>query len=237
VPERAKGYLFEYEIVSVQRGMAKIKYTDRIINPNGTKFEIFKETDETQTMQYRTQDIEKSHELWQQANGRVNAAIYHQKEALIRATKGSDAVIDVEAIDMTDIDAIFSEKGRGPQFLEIEFEPCTPEPEQYSNEKGEVFKKWLWKHRLTGRSFYRHQSANGKSFDSGRLSKFLEGIKKHQHPLAYARAKHILNLNKLHKQAATKEIINPVIPLDRRQVLHQQVRTLLFQFFLNLEKY
>jgi hypothetical protein len=224
VPDRARGYLFEYELVNVLRGFATVKYTDRIIKPSGTSFEIYKETEETQTMQYRTQDIEKSHELWQQANGRVNASLYHQKQALIRATKATPVVIDLDAIDLSDIDAFFTEKGRGPHFLEMEFEPAEPEPEQYTNEKGEEFKKWLWKHRLTGRSFYRHQSASGNSFDSGRLSKFLESIKKRDNPVAYARAQHILTLNKLHKQVLTNANVNPVVPLDRRQVLHQQVR-------------
>jgi hypothetical protein len=196
-----------------------MKYTDRIIKSDGTSFEMFKETQETQTMTYRTQDIDKSHELWQQANGRVNAFIYHQKQALIKATKGTPEVIDVETNNLSDIDTFYMENGK-KGLLEFEFESCSPDPEEYTNEKGETLQKWKWKHRLTGRQFYRHQSRNGKSFDTGRLSKFLMDMKQHDNPLAYARAKHVIQLNKSTKQAITDDI---VVPLDRKQVLRQQV--------------
>lgn len=214
-------------MVRVSRGLATIKYTDRIYKPGAVSFESFKETEETQTMQYRTSELDKVHEQWQQAQGTVNAAIYKQKMALINASK----VIDVDSndpdtFDLSDIDAIFAAEGRGPRLLESEFYPCTEEPEQYINEHGEEKMKWKWCHRLTQKEFYRHQSNSGKSFDSGRLSKFLKDLKKHHHPLAFARAQHILVLNGL-KQVSQDVCQSPVLqPIDRKILLAQQVRPL-----------
>lgn len=172
-------------------------------------------------MQYKTNELDKVHERWQEANGMVNAAIYTKKMELLKSQ-----VTDVDAIeefDFSDIDALFESEGRGTHLLEHEFEPFTKDPEQYTNENGEIKMKWKWVHKLTLKQFYRHQSNSGKSFDSGRLSKFLKDLKKHHHPLAYARAQHILVLNGSQKQVVSNDTLSPALPLDRRVLLAQQV--------------
>lgn len=91
----------------------------------------------------------------------------HKKMELLKSQ-----VTDVDAIeefDFSDIDALFESKGRGTHLLEHEFEPFTKDPEQYTNENGEIKMKWKWVHKLTLKQFYRHQSNSGKSFDSGTL--------------------------------------------------------------------
>jgi hypothetical protein len=222
--------MFEYELSKVARGIATIRYTNRIIKNGGTCFETYKETEHTQTMQYKTSDIDASHEKWQQANSKVNAALYFQKQALIKSTECID-LIEPEIIDMKDIDELFSVEGRGPHLLEFEFDPVTEEPELYVNSHGEEKQKWLWKHRITGKTFYRHQSSSGKSFDTGRLSKFLQDLRKASNPLAYARAQHVLQLNGSLKQV-TNESNQPVVfQLDRKALLHQQVRNPQCVFF------
>ena len=98
-------------MVRVSRGLATIKY--RIYKPGAVSFESFKETEETQTMQYRTSELDKVHEQWQQAQGTVNAAIYKQKMTLINASKVIDVDLnDPDRFDLSDIDAIFAAEGR-----------------------------------------------------------------------------------------------------------------------------
>ena len=73
VPERARGYLFEYEIIKLDRSGPIIRYNNRIYKPGADSFETFKESEECQTMSYPAEEINKLHELWQKATGTCNA--------------------------------------------------------------------------------------------------------------------------------------------------------------------
>jgi hypothetical protein len=222
VPERARGYLFEYELIKIAGVIATIRYTDRIIKPHGTNFEIFKETDDPQMMDYRVSDIDNSHKKWQQANGRVNAATYHKKQELIKA---SGKVIDLEEdnFDMTDIDELFAAQGKGSHMLEHEFCPAE-EPVWYITKDGDNRQKQSWKHKMTGQTFWRFQNKSGKTYETGRCTKFLETMKIGRHPLAYARAKRILCLNGNQKYQVNDDEDMEVVPLDQETILSQQVR-------------
>lgn len=200
-----------------------MRYTDRIIKPLGTQFEMFKETEEPQMMAYRVSDIDISHERWQQANGRCNAVLYHQKQALLKATETVINVEDDDTFDLTDIEELFAAEGRGPHMLEYEFE-SVGEPVAYITQDQINSEKWCWKHKLTGKTFWRFQNKSGQSYDTGRCVKFLESIKKQSHPLAYARAMLILRLNGSKKHQVADERIPEAVPLDRKTVLLQQVR-------------
>jgi hypothetical protein len=208
-----------------------MRYTDRIIKPLGTSFEMFKETEEPQTMPYRVSDIDDSHEKWQQANGRVNAAIYIQKQALLKASGGVIEIDQDESFDFSDIDALFAADGRGSHMLEYEFE-AVGEPYSYVTTDGNNSQKWTWKHKMTGKTFTRFQNKSGKSFETGRCTKFLENLKKGAHPLAYARAQHILSLTNPQRHQVTDETsaMTEILPLDRRTILCQQVRFLWLHF-------
>lgn len=224
MPERAQGYLFEYELVKINRGTGTIRYTDRIIKPQGTNFEIFNETDEPQLMPYRLSDIDDSHEKWQQANGRVNAALYHQKQALIKASGATIVESNEDNFDMGDIDELFATHGKGSHMLEHEFCPLE-ESVWYITKDGDNRQKQVWKHKITGQTFWRFQNKSGKSYETGRCTKFLETMKKGRHPMAYARAKHILRLNgNLKYQVNDNDEDSEVVPLDRITILSQQVR-------------
>jgi hypothetical protein len=220
VPERARGYLFEYELLEVTRTGAVVQYTNRIYKPMGTSFETFKETDEAQSMTYPLADLDDSHELWQQALGRTNAFLFKERQALIAATTaGPVAPNSHPSVDVSDIDTFFQSEGKGPKLLEFEFEAVTPEPVSYVDRNGRPSFYWYWTHRTTGHPVKRFSSASGKSFDTGRLTKYLKTLKENTHPSAFARAQHILLLN----DSIREQIKDVPLTLDRRTLLGQQV--------------
>ena len=74
VPEEARGFLFEYQLIKVCRLGATIQYSNRMITPKGDKFCTFEETEDVQTMVLQLDErFKESHDLWQKANGRQNA--------------------------------------------------------------------------------------------------------------------------------------------------------------------
>lgn len=84
VPQRARGYLFEYEIVKMLRTGAMIMYNNRIYKPGADSFECLQETEEQQTMTYPATLLDDSHETWQKANSRVNARLFNERQALLK---------------------------------------------------------------------------------------------------------------------------------------------------------
>lgn len=108
--------------------------------------------------------------------------------------------IDIEEkVDMSDINELFGEKGRGPHLLEMEFEPVTDEPEAYvSARTGNETQCWRWRHLITGAVLKRFLSKSGKSWDTGKLSSYLRGLKENDNNRAYERAVYILKLNAKH---------------------------------------
>lgn len=223
MPPRARGYLFEYEIVKLSTTGPIIRYNNLIYKPGTDAFETFKETEEPQTMSYPTSDIDKRHEAWNKATAKCNAKIYLEKNALLSARKGDPKLANT-AFDMGDIDVFFQEHGCGSHLLEYDFTPDTPKAVPYTTENGQQSSYWRWTHKHTKISVKRYATASGKSFDSGRLSKYLRGISQQQFPLGYARAQKILLLNKsrLHLEEAIAS--GGRTSLDRKEILQQQVR-------------
>lgn len=196
VPQRARGYLFEYELAEVTSSGASIKYTERIYKPGSDSFEYFKETEEVQLMSFPLSSIDESHELWSKALGHTNAVAFVERERMEKIAKAT-VVSSEDAIgnfDMKDIDEMFTKEGKGPLLLEMDFKPDTPTWIPYINTKGENSAYWHWSHKLTGKSLKRFQAKTGKSFDTGKLSKYLKVLAKDtSHPLAAARAKKFLS--------------------------------------------
>ena len=232
-PERVCGYFFEYEITKVDRRLgATLRYTERVIKPLGVQFETFKETPGTeQTMQYPVNDVDDSHELWQKALGRTNAHTYETNEAIRRAQQ---VEVDDSAIaDFTDIDELFNQGGTGPHMLEMDF-ICDPAgPVEYLTKDKETSKYWIWNHRYTGYQLRRYLNPGGKSYETGRLAKCLRGMKEAQHPYAFARAQHILMLNRCSGESGAGESDLP-IALERKELVAQQVRVRLRRLLLLL---
>jgi len=174
-----------------------------------------------QQMPYPLADLDDSHELWQQALGRTNAALFKERQALLAATEGAASpATPTSTVDVSDIDSFFQTEGRGPKLLEFEFKPVTPEPICYVDKAGRPSYYWHWCHKLTGHPVKRFSSVSGKSFDTGTLTKYLNCMKPNAHPIAYARAQHVLLLNE-----SIREQVNGVAPpvLDRKTLLSQQV--------------
>lgn len=202
-----------------------MKYTDRVYKPGSDAFEYFKETEDSQHMSFPLSSIDDAHELWCKALGHTNAILYHEKqkkEAIAAAT----VVDDVENnFDMKDIEDMFAKEGRSPLLLEMDFTPDTPTWVPYLNGKGENSAYWYWSHKITGKSLKRFQAKSGKSFDTGKLSKYLQTLSKDStNPLACARAKKILVLHKILSEKQNDKEVEAVPTLGRRELLLQQVR-------------
>ena len=120
-------------------------------------------------MQYPIRDLDSSHELWQKALGRANAHIYEENAKLVRQIE----VVDVdEEVDLKDIDDLFSSSGTGSHMLELDFIPDLEGPIDYLNKYQVPSQYWTWTHRLTGYKLRRFLNVGGKSFETGRLSKY-----------------------------------------------------------------
>lgn len=223
VPEEARGFLFEYQLIKVCRLGATIQYSNRMITPKGDKFCTFEETEDVQTMVLQLDErFKESHDLWQKANGRQNARIFHENEAL-KAAQGSDESVLNDVYMLEDIDDYFQKHGRGTHLLEYEFNPDPGGPVEYvRNGNNLTSRYWIWTHKITGAAVKRYATSSGKSFDSGRLSKSLSSINPRQFPLAYARAQKVLLLNESPRENSVDKVVP--IALDRCDLLKQQVR-------------
>jgi hypothetical protein len=189
----------------------------------GTLFETFQELENQEEMDYPIAGLNKLHELWKNALGRTNAFLFQERQALLLAISSAAEAQSPSEVDMSDINLFFQVEGRGPKLLEFEFEPSTTEAIPYLNKAGRQSFYWYWTHKLTGQPVKRFSSGSGKSFDTGMLTKFLHGLKKTLHSVAYARAQHILLLNELIQEQVNDNI--PVV-LDQKTLLAQQGRLL-----------
>ena len=174
-------------------------------------------------MIYPVSSLKDSHELWQKANARQNARLYHERETL-KAAQDSHLREDMNpTYTLLDIEEYFQKHGRGTHLLEYEFTPDPGGPTEYiRNGTSLTSRYWLWTHKLTNVIVKRFASSSGKSFDSGRLSKALACITKKQHPLAYERAQKILLLNDPTRDHSVDKL-SPMIAIERVDVFRQQV--------------
>lgn len=181
-------------------------------------------------MQYDTKDLAAANDLWHTANGRVNARLYHERERLKK--EQSAVVLDDNVLhSLDDIDDFYNKYGKGSHFLEYDFTPDSPEPLAYKKDDGKMSIYQCWTHKHTKFTVKRYATPNGLSVDSGRLSKYLQRIKKSVNPMAYARAQKILALNR-NVDVDRDDVVGSRMTLDRKDLLKQQVRKLFPKFVL-----
>jgi hypothetical protein len=197
-----------------------IRYNDRIYKPGSDAFEYFQETDDPQTMQIMTTLLDDAHELWQKALARCNARLYMERETL-RKAQAATARVEKGEYNLDDIDEFYQEHGSGTHLLEYDFTPDTPDRVPYTTKSGQPGSYWCWTHKYTLVSVKRYASYSGKSVDSGRLSKYLASITERIHPLAFARARKILQLNESCREVDGGRVT--AVALDRKALLKQQV--------------
>ena len=116
--------------------------------------------------------MQDAHERWVEANSCSNG----RKELEHARLRQEQEVVNVdEEVDLSDIDKLFTEKGKGPHMLELEFEPVTDNPVEYTSATtGLITKHWRWKHKITGGKVKRYPTVSGKGFDTGVFSLFLK---------------------------------------------------------------
>jgi hypothetical protein len=227
-PERVKGYLFEYELQSTSRNVAVMKFTERVYKVGAATFETFKEKDETEFMDYPTGDLKKSNEIWHKALGYTNKLANDEKARLREAARGMvQPPSATTEFDFSDIDTLYERRGKGPHLLELDFVQVDAECTPYINRNEEQSSWWMWAHRLTGQKCKRFVNDGGKSYDTGKLVKYMKRIKQHQHPLAFARAKRIMFLNKVDNPVPAEETEVACLPMNRIDLIRQQVSQLL----------
>jgi hypothetical protein len=174
-------------------------------------------------MRIPTDLVTDAHELWVKANSRFNTKKQlereHAKKEQYNDTTGNEA-------DLSDINELFAEKGRGPHMLELDFEPVTQEATNFvSVRTGNETICWKWKHKYTGKEVSRYPTTSGKSFDTGVLSTALQRLNCRIHPVAYQRARHILRLNTKNGQfdMANMEGGPVAVAINREELLSQWV--------------
>jgi hypothetical protein len=172
--------------------------------------------------------VKTAHEFWYEANTRSNQRKQNERQRLEKEQQGEVVVVEV---DLTDINALFEEKGQGPHLLEMEFEPVTEAPVNYvSARTGNETSRWSWRHKLTKTEVHRYRTKSGKSYDTGVLSHCLQILKEAPNMLAFQRAQHILKLNGKKKNRTVNESHDKP-RLKREDMLKQWVSDL-FPFCL-----
>ena len=201
-----------------------IKYNERIYKPGAYHFEVFKETEEQQTMLFPLPGIDAAHDMWQQANARCNAKLYAERKILKASQQAARPPEEKQSRSYADIEEYFKKNGKGTHFLEYEFKPDTTEPVAYISDKTGATKfYWCWTHKITLVSVKRFATQSGKSMDSGRLSKYLGSINERLHPVAYGRAQKVLSLNESGGWLSPEVVTEDRPNLSRKELLAQQV--------------
>jgi hypothetical protein len=170
-------------------------------------------------MDLKIGDIPDAVEAFYKHNARSNQRKAQERQKMEIAQQGS--VVDVENVDVSDINKLFEEKGRGPHMLEHDFEPVELLENFKSPRTGELCTKWTWKHKATGGLVHRYMRFNKKGFDSGVLSMYLRSIKENKNKVAFERAQHILLLNG--QKVAKADDTIPQRVVDRESLLKQWV--------------
>jgi hypothetical protein len=213
-------------LVKLLRNSATIKYTERVYKPGAETFEHFKETEETQLMPYPVTCLDESHEIWSKALGHTNAVAYVAKQKIQAMVTESIEIVDDDEFDLTDIENLYANEGKGSHLLEMDFSPDSVHSIPYTKKNGEASEYWYWSHKLTKYPCKRFKSATGKSFDTGKLSKYLITLRTNPsiHQLASARAKKILSFYDRKDEQVVEGVASTKLTLSRKELLLQQVR-------------
>ena len=166
--------------------------------------------------------VKDGHELWFVANSRSNSKKQLERD---RVQKEQQVDRSDQEADVSDINELFAEKGRGPHMLEMDFEAVTDDATVYvSGRTGNETKCWKWKHKFTGKEVSRYPTASGKSFDTGVLSIALQRLNPRTHKVAYERGRHILRLNSKNGHLNIESPGGAVaVPVNREELLLQWV--------------
>jgi hypothetical protein len=174
--------------------------------------------------------VKKAHQLWYEANRRSNDRKQLERE---EAEKMQQPEVEDVVADLSDIEKLFAEKKHGTHMLEIDFEPFG-EPEEYPSARGggEMTTCWQWKHKLTGVSIRRYMSQSKKSWDSGKLSAYLDKLRLScDGSIACQRATKILDLNKRRKRCSSDGAVAVTVPRagpTKESLVRQWVRSVMF---------
>jgi hypothetical protein len=182
---------------------------------------IFVPLQHNKHMLLKFEQIKTGHEAWCATNTRVNNRIQAVRRQLEQAQRTE--VVEVD-IDFSDINKLFEEKGQGRHMLEMEFLPVTEGPVNYiSKRTGKPTKRWTFRHKLTDVKVNRYPTRSGKAFDTGVLSRYLQGLDQSDNAVAFARAQHIILLNSKNGSAKLKLMCPEKPVLSREDTLRHWV--------------
>jgi hypothetical protein len=156
--------------------------------------------------------LAQAHELWVRANARSNNRKAAEKlQVSIQQAPQEDEDFEV---DVTDIDKLFADEGRGPHMLELDFVAVGDEPGRNDDTKD-----WPWRHKYTNKVIKRYRSQSGNQWDTGKLGGYLDKIKPGDGRIAYERAQRIRLLNK----KRGKQIVPQSTKLTKEEIVQQWV--------------
>jgi hypothetical protein len=132
--------------------------------------------------------------------------------------------------DVSDIDALYLAKGKGPHLLEIDWIPVSPGPESYKTPDGVIREKWWWQHVITKHKILRHLRRDKTSWDTGKMYDYCKKkLQRHNFPKAYDRFWHIAQINGIKDVKIMSPGGDEVCQSHERGVLLlQQVRAVMF---------
>lgn len=174
--------------------------------------------------------IKNAHQLWYEANSRSNDRKQLEREEAEKMQKPDDEKV---VADVSDIEKLYAEKKHGTHMLELDFEPFG-EAEEYPSTKagGGMTTCWQWKHKYTGVAIRRYMSQSKKSWDSGKLSAYLDKLRKlYDGSIACQRATKILQLNQRRTRCSKDGAVAVTVPKSgptKESLVRQWVRSVMF---------
>lgn len=191
-PDELKDHLFVYSIIEVDGKTMRYKarYEDTVIKSDGDRWKSWQESEYPSTMNDLShKQVEEGIELYNTYVGRVNKRINDEKDITrkVLATEERD-----KTNDFSDIDSIVDKSPKGPKAVEVIMIDFEQTGLTGATKAGNP--KQQWKHKLTGKTFWRHQTYNKKGWDTGVFTSELKQIKPEDDKKAHARASYILGM-------------------------------------------
>ena len=173
VPADAKGKKFWYKVDSYdeERDSFTLIYQKKAIDPEaeGAIFYAFAEdTDNVFLENMDISSVKEAQSLWWSVTTKTKRAEADKKDSVKKQLMMENKDPSV-MYDFTDIQKIVDSDEKGGMsyaIIELEFE-------QLENNE-ETDKKQRWKHKPTGKEFFRYKSKNGRTWDTGVWTKQLK---------------------------------------------------------------
>ena len=174
VPDEAKGIYFWYTVIGYDddTNLFTLEYQKKAIDPtaDGAEFVAFAEDTDEIILEGITMDsIKESRNRWFDVTTKTKTkrAEADRRDKVAKQLK--EEARDDSKVDLSDIQKVVDTDVNGGKSLAI----IALEFEEVAHEENDQSKKQRWKHKMSGREFWRYRSNNGKTWDTGVWNKQL----------------------------------------------------------------